>query len=239
MRARSAGAALLALMLPQGVAAQLQEEDVEVPASRQTVEEATAEAEAAEEAAAEALDQAAAEVPLGAWRDAAAPEDVARVESNERGYGQALDLSRRAGSDADRAELARVLADLPQSIDTAALPGRWECRTIRFVGEPPDFRIYDWYPCQISELPRGLLLEKLGGSELTAGYLYPESETRMIYLGYAHGSGEPAGEYQGAATPAERRDPAILTQRGPDRLLLAKPDPVGDADYDFLEFRRQ
>ena len=229
----------MALLLPQGAAAQLQEEDVQVPASRQTVEEAAREAEAAEEAAAEALDTEATEAPLGAWRELAAPEDVARIEDNERAYGAALELARRAGTDADRAELARILADLPQPIDAGALAGRWDCRTVRFVEEPADFRVYGWFPCQISALPQGLLLEKLGGSELTAGYLYPESETRMIYLGYAHGAGEPAGEYEGAATPAERRDPGILTQRGPDRLLLAKPDPAGAADYDFLEFRRR
>lgn len=239
MRGHVAAAAFMVLLLPQGAAAQLQEEDVEVPVSRQTADEVERDAQAAEEAAAEALEETAVESPLGDWREVAAPEDVARIEDNERAYGAALDLARRAGTDADRAELGRILADLPQPIDRATLPGRWDCRTVRFVEDPANFRVYGWFPCQISDLPQGLLLEKLGGSELTAGYLYPESETRMVYLGYAHGQSEPARDYPGAAGPAERRDAAILTQRGPDRLLLAKPDPLGDADYDFLEFRRR
>ena len=233
--------AILLALVPRPGAAQLQEQDVQVPTSRETREAAEQEVEAAEREAAEqeAAEQEAAETPARDWRELAAPGDVERIEANERAYGRALELARRAGSDADRAELGRILADLPQPIDAAALPGRWDCRTIRFVEEPADFRVYGWFPCQISELPQGLLLEKLGGSELTAGYLYPESETRMIYLGYAHGQTEPAREYPGADGPAERLDPGILTQRGPDRLLLAKPDPAGDADYDFLDFRRR
>ncbi len=65
----------------------------------------------------------------------------------------------------------------------------------------------------------------------------------MVYLGHAHGRAEPARDYDGAEgpsgdDPANRDDPGILTQRGPDHLLLAKPYPVGDPDYDLLELRR-
>ena len=237
MRALTAALALSLALLPRAGGAQMQEDAVTVPTSPET--------RAADQAGTEA-----AEAPVPgeedrpAWRELASPYDIERIDANPRAYAEALEIARRAGTDADRAELARILADLPQPIDPAALPGSWDCRTVRFIAEPADFRVYDWFPCRITELPDGLLLEKLGGSELTAGYLYPDGQMRMIYLGHAHGPNEPAGNYDGAGgpsgdDPANPDDPAILTQRGPDKLLLAKPYPVGAPDYDILEFRRR
>lgn len=231
-------------VLPTVVAAQMSEETVEVPTSAATRAESQSEIDAriaGEAAAAGAEGPSTAET---AWRDVAAPYDLERIERNEEAYGQALRTAETAGSAADRAELRRVLADLPQPIDAAALPGAWNCRTIRFVTEPASFRVYDWFDCRITELSRGLLLEKLGGSELTSGYLYPDSETRMIFLGHAHDRAQPARDYSGTEgpegdDPANPDDPGVLTQRGPDRLLLAKPFPVGTPDYDFLELRRR
>lgn len=195
------------------------------------------------EPAAEPVAEDGAEAPVDDWRGLASPYDVERIEGNDAGFAQVLRTARSGGVEVDREELIRLLSVLPQEIDAAALPGRWECRTIRFVDEPRSFRIYGWFDCQISDLSQGLLLEKLGGSELTGGYLYPDTPTRMVYLGYAHGQTEPARDYDGAEgtsgdDPANRDDPGILTQRGPDRLLLAKPAPVGPPAYDFLELRR-
>ena len=237
MRAVIAALGISLALLPRAAGAQMQEEILQVPTSPETRAAAEPGADAAEETAATGEDQ----LP---WREVASPYDIERIEANPTAYAEALEIARRSGTDADRAELARILADLPQPIDPAALPGNWNCRTVRFIAEPADFRVYDWFPCRITELPEGLLLEKLGGSELTAGYLYPDGETRMIYLGHAHGPNEPPREYGGAAgptgdDPANRDDPAILTQRGPDKLLLVKPYPVGAPDYDVLEFRRQ
>ena len=124
------------------------------------------------------------------------------------------------------------------------MAGRWECRTIRITDDPESLRIYDWYDCQISYLTDGYLLEKLGGSELSSGFLYPDTGTRMIYLGHAHSRTEPALDYDGQGgpegdDPANPDDPGILTRRAEDRLLLAKPLPVGPPVYDLLEMRRR
>lgn len=252
--------ALLAMVLPHQARPQMQEEVLEVPTSGATrnAEQAEIDAEAEEEAARETAEpesgeamEAEPEPPEPAeaaeadrqWRDIAAPYDIERIEANEADYGRMLEVARRVGSEADQAELARILADLPQPFGDEDLTGRWQCRTVRFTEDPARLKIYDRFDCQITELSAGLLLEKLTGSELSGGYLYPDSETRMIYLGYRHGRNEPARDYDGpegttGKDPGNRDDPGILTRRGPDRLLLAKPSPVVDSDYDLLEFRR-
>lgn len=227
---------VVAVLLPPRAWPQMQEEVIEVPTSG-----ATREAEQSridEEAGTEGEP-----IDMPPWREVAAPYDIERIEANEADYGRMLEVARRAGSSADRAELARILGDLPQPIGDDDITGRWQCRTVRFVEEPAKLTIYDWFDCQITRLSKGLLLEKLSGSELTGGLLYPESETRMIYLGYRHHRSEPARDYDGpdgaeGDDPANRDDPGILTRRGPDRLILAKPSPVVDSDYDLLELRR-
>lgn len=224
---RLAGAILTAAFLAGPAAAQLSEEVVEVPTSRET-------REAAGPAAPESDD----------WREAASPYDVERIDQNDAAYAAALKVAREAGTADDQTELLTVLSDLPQPIAAEELAGDWECRTIRIGGEPAGLRIYGWWRCQIAELSGGLLLEKLTGSELSSGYLFPEGDTRMVYLGHRHGRNEPAASYDGPAgpegdVPENPDDPGILTQRGPDRLLLVKPRPTIEAsDYDILELRR-
>lgn len=244
MRGLIRALALVAAAMPLQAWPQMQEEVLEVPTSGATRDaeqaEINAEAETAPEADGDADAPAA---PQADWREVAAPYDIERIEANEADFGRMLELARRAGSEADQAELARILADLPQPFAGADITGRWQCRTVRFTEDPARLRIYDWFDCQITALSNGLLLEKLTGSELSGGYLYPDGETRLIYLGYRHGRAEPARDYDGpegpeGKVPENRDDPGILTLRGDDRLLLVKPAPVVDSDYDILEFRR-
>ena len=227
---------VLMLGLAGPAAAQLTEEVMEVPTSQASrdAEQARIDAEAGAEGVVETA---------GDWREIASAYDIERIEGNDAGFARALEVAKTSGSPADQAELKQVLAPLPDEIDLATLPGRWQCRTIRFVEEPANFRVYDWFDCQISALSDGLLLEKLGGSELTSGFLYSDTPTRMIYLGHAHSRNAPARDYDGddgaiGDDPANPDDPGILTQRGEGRLLLAKPSPVGPPDYDYLELRR-
>lgn len=220
-------ATVFAAAIAGKAAAQFTEETVQVPLSRET----RAEAEPAHPDA-------------DAWREAAAPYDIERIDGNDTAFTEALATARSVGSAEDQTALLGLLADLPVPVDPDALPGEWDCRTIRIGGEPAQLNLYGWWRCQISNLSAGLLVEKLTGSELTSGYLYPESDTRMIYLGHWHGRNEPAAAYDGADgpegdDPENRDDAGILTQRGPDRLLLVRPRPTFDgSDYDILEFRR-
>lgn len=211
-------------------AAQFTEETVEVPISRETRDAA--------------LRSGPGEPSEKGWREAAAPYDVERIEGNDEAYGRAMEVARTAGSEGARTLLLETLRALPRPIEPRALTGQWECRAIRITYDPPGLRIYGWWNCQIVEFSAGLLLEKITGEELTSGYLYPESDTRMIYLGHRHARVEPARPYDGPDGPQgddveNRDDPGILTVRGEDRLILAKPRPtIADSDYDFLEFRR-
>jgi len=86
------------------------------------------------------------------------------------------------------------------------------------------------------------MLEKLDGSLLTRGLLYPENGA-WVYLGAQTTRGEPWQPYSGRhnsyganATPDDQI--GLLTGIGNNRLRLEIPGPVEESTYDIIEFAR-
>jgi len=98
-----------------------------------------------------------------------------------------------------------------------------------------------WFACSIRPDGDGLLLEKTGGSQRFAGFLYPE-QGAWIYLGASSVRGEPRHRYSGPppmlgaqATPDDQI--GLLTGIGDNHLRLEIP-AVQESLLDVVEFKR-
>lgn len=133
------------------------------------------------------------------------------------------------------ATLAQVLAGQALSFDDGYDPsGDWRCRFLKLGGEPA-VTVYDRFSCQIFDGGAGWVIRKTEGSERTMGRLYRLSEDRLLYLGARHAADEAPIWF---GEDPSRNQIAILTRLDDGRLRLEFPAPLGDTDFDILEFFR-
>lgn len=178
------------------------------------------------------------------WRAVANAFDRDRLERHDAAFGKAMQIAMTEGTRADLQTVLDLFATPPQPIDPAALTGDWRCRTIKLGGPFAGLVVYGWFRCRILSPEGRLRFVKLSGSQRTLGRLFADSSNRMIYLGTAHYPEELPLPYSGPGLSKgrvreNRDDPAILTQRGPGRLMLGFPWPILESDYDILELRRR
>jgi hypothetical protein len=167
------------------------------------------------------------------------PADRERIAAYDRVRAEAIQDAQK-GEAADRRELDKALAGTPEPIGLETLPGRWRCRTIKLGsqgGLPLELVVYADFVCRISAIPGGgLKLEKITGSQRTAGTLYPYDRDRLGYAGtsfYGYEKGpKPYGQ------DAERDDVGLLVRVGRDRLRLELPLPRFESKFDIIELRR-
>lgn len=170
-----------------------------------------------------------------------APADLERLERFDAHLGGALRQALAGGSPADIAALTTALAGTPVWED---FTGDWTCRTMKLGGLLP-LTVYSPFRCRITELPSGeWRFEKLTGSQLTAGTIYP-FDGELRYLGVGHIAGAaPIGyeAYHAGDIPAEAgqvtADVGILEVTGPNRARLMLPAPMLESDFDILELTR-
>ena len=107
-------------------------------------------------------------------------------------------------------------------------PGPYYCRLLRFGGRPrfatfkPDF-------CYVEAGTDALAFTKQTGENLPEGWIFPDGDTRQIFLGTFRREGEPGGKHYGddpvhdIAGIVERVSPfrwrLILTRAGGDAAL--------------------
>lgn len=122
---------------------------------------------------------------LTPWRDVARNEDIMRVDEIEAIWSLALANAGRAGfRKAIRAEgpLLDPTTALPRP---ATPPGRYQCRLIRFGDRRrgPAFAIFKPFFCYVEQEGALTTLVKETGTERQAGRLWPDGDTRLIFLG--------------------------------------------------------
>lgn len=176
------------------------------------------------------------------WREDASSSDVQRLgqlaESRAKGVLEAAN-----GNPADVAAIQSILQAAP--VAAGRLAGTWKCRTMKLGGLTPGI-VYGWFSCRISERDGRLFFEKLGGSQRTSGYLYPDGGG-YVYLGasYVHYNGvaEKPPHYSGtgasvgaAQTPDDQIGLLSLLTDGRARLEL--PTPVQESTFDVIELKR-
>jgi hypothetical protein len=181
------------------------------------------------------------------WREDASASDVQRLGQLAEARAKGL-LEAETGNPADVAAIKSILQAGP--VSAGRLTGTWKCRTLKLGGVTPAI-VYGWFTCRISEREGRLFFEKLGGSQRTSGYLYPDAggpkPGYYVYLGasYVHynGANENAPKYSGTGasvgavqTPDDQIGLLSLLTDGRARLEL--PSPVQESTFDVIELKR-
>lgn len=172
------------------------------------------------------------------WRDYAKPADADRLSRLTGAWATGLKL-------ANDKEHAKELAALGALADPKARalphpqpgPGDYRCRTIK-LGGSLGLVSYPWFRCRVELTPGGdLTLTKVTGSHRSAGKFYPDTDTRLVYLGgQAWGADEDKAPAYGAAP--ERDQIGVLERIGETRWRLALPWPRVESDLDLIDLQR-
>ncbi|MCB1379546.1 MAG: DUF4893 domain-containing protein [Alphaproteobacteria bacterium] len=112
--------------------------------------------------------------------------------------------------------------------------GPWRCRVIKLGGLLP-LTVYPWFKCAIAEDGAGWTLEKLTGSQRTRGRFYTASDTRLIYVGAGHVTGESPRNY---GDDPKQDQVAVVERRTDRRILLLFPAPYFESKLDILVLER-
>ena len=148
---------------------------------------------------------------------------------------EALAEARAGGSAEDVKLLEDALAGTPLPLAEGFDPtGDWKCRTLKAGGGVP-LVAYGWFKCRISDDGSGWMLQKLTGSQRTAGLFYTLSATRLAYLGAGHYADEKARRY---GEDAKHDQVAVAERRGENRIVLMFPAPQFESKLDVLVLER-
>lgn len=161
--------------------------------------------------------------------------DKARLASYDKVRAEAIADAKKGGDKKDVATLDAVLAGkaLPFSQDFD-MTGAWQCRTLKLGGSLP-LTVYGWFKCRVSDDGSGWKLEKITGSQRTAGAFYTDSDTRLTYLGTLHYSTEKPKKY---GSDPDRDQVAYALRPDKNRVRLEFPSPKYESKLDIIELKR-
>ncbi len=171
------------------------------------------------------------------WKQVATKTDLQRIGQIEAAWAAGLKeaRARRHGAEIDReGPLLDAAAALPRP---AVPPGTYRCRVIKLglgiSGRGRAFQSFKPFTCFVSVEDSLLVFIKATGSELPAGRLWDDGETRMVFLGAtAETSGAAAPGY---GTVAARDRSGVVERVGDFRWRLVSPWQSKDARIDVME----
>jgi len=172
------------------------------------------------------------------WRDYAKAADADRLSRLDGAWAVALKLANDKGHAKELAALGPLADPKARALPHPQPgPGDYRCRTVK-LGGSLGFVSYPWFKCHVELTPGGdLVLTKVTGSQRTEGKFYPDTDTRLVYLGgQAWGADEEKAPAYGAAP--ERDQIGILERIGETRWRLALPWPRVESDLDLVELAR-
>lgn len=170
------------------------------------------------------------------WRGPITANDRSRLGRLDAAWSQALAESRR---DAGSGDLSSVgdLIDPGAGMRGAEPPvGDYRCRTVKLGNQGRGglgYVVYGWFDCRVERTANGLRFSKLTGSQRQTGLLFPESATRMVFLGGLALADEPNASSYGQN--AERDVVGVWERFGDRRWRLVMPWPVYESTLDLLE----
>ena len=162
------------------------------------------------------------------------PADQSRLKQLDAVRREALADARAKASREDLAALEQALAGTPRPLDGTDLTGEWQCRSLK-LGAAVPLAVYGWFRCRVSDDGSGFRLEKLDGSQRTAGRFYDAGPGRMTYLGVSTVAGQPPTAY---GKDASRDQVALAVSPGKNRLRLEFPLPAHDSRFDIMDLQR-
>lgn len=180
------------------------------------------------------------DLALGAKADGAIDKimtaaDKARLASFDAIRAEAIAEAKKGGSQGDVATLDAVLAGKNLTFSEGFdLTGDWQCRTVKLGGTLP-LTVYGWFKCRVSDDGSGWKLDKLTGSQRTAGAFYTDSDTRLTYVGTLYYSNEKPKKY---GSDADRDQVAYVVRPDEKRVRLEFPSPKYESKLDIIELKR-
>ena len=181
--------------------------------------------------------RARAERRVRTWRQVATDDDRRRLREWRDAFVEALGEARSAGH-GDEIEGEGPLLAPDSALRGAALPaGDYRCRTLKLGSRSEaglDYVPYPAFPCRVATGADGSLqLARLGGSQRPIGRLYPEHDTRLIFLGTMQLGDEtrviPYGRDR------ERNMAGIVERIGERRWRILLPYPHFESTLDVIE----
>jgi len=161
------------------------------------------------------------------------PADRKRLDEYGQTRQAALAEARR-GAPADVAILDALVAKRMVSFANFDMTGNWQCRTIK-AGGLSELVVYGWFKCRVIDNGAGWMLEKLSGSQRTAGRFFDDGDKRLIYLGSGFVAGEKIKPYGGGP---ETDQVGYAFRTGPQEWRIEFPAPYYESKLDILEFKR-
>ncbi|MDB5737391.1 MAG: hypothetical protein JWO65_1059 [Sphingomonas bacterium] len=170
------------------------------------------------------------------WHDDISDPDHVRLRGWRDSFVLALTQARTAGHGAE-IDAQGPLLDPDGGADGVALAeGRYRCRTIKLgtkVDKRSPFIAFPTYDCVVK--PSGTIerLSVLGGIQRPTGRLYPDTPSRMIFLGTMILSDETKPVKYGR--DADRDLVGALQKIGNARWRLLLPNPAWESTMDVME----
>lgn len=175
------------------------------------------------------------------WRKVVSSADASQLNRLDDAWRQALAEARDDGYGAQVEKLGAV-AD-PQAARAGRLqpgPGDYRCRTIKLGARDGGTLAYVDYPffgCKIELTPGGdLILTKTSGSQRFQGRLYPDGDSRLVYVG-SQAWGDERGFPTYGAKP-ERDQAGVVERIGENRWRVVLPWPKQESKLDLIEVVR-
>ena len=172
----------------------------------------------------------------GAWRTVATEADRGRVREWRTAWLKALEQARTAGHAQEIAAEGALLKPDAALAEVAPPAGDYRCRVIKIGAKGPGNLNYIAYPpfsCRIGAGEGVRDFVKLTGSQRPVGRLFPETDSRMIFLGTLQ-LGDEQGTLRYGHDP-ERAMAGILERVGERRWRLVFPYPQFESILDVLE----
>jgi hypothetical protein len=176
------------------------------------------------------------------WRSVVSTEDAANLGRLDEAWRLAR-AEAEAGGFASQVEALGPLVD-PNAAQTGRLqpaPGTYRCRTIKLGSESGGTLAYVAYPffrCSVELTPGGdLILTKTTGSQRTRGLLYPDTDSRLVFVG-AQAWGMDETGYPAYGQQHERDQVGVLERVGPQRWRMVVPWPRVESKLEILELTR-
>ncbi len=169
------------------------------------------------------------------WRRVALAEDIARLDALADAWQRGLAAARN-GRFNSAITAAGALLDPAAGLPRAEPPpGPYRCRVTRLGAGPrrQALTVYPVYFCHVVVEGDSLAFAKQDGADRPGGYLFPDGENRMIFLGATAQGRETVPPAYGAN--AARNIVGVAERIGPLRYRIAFPSPGNGAVLDVIE----
>jgi hypothetical protein len=163
-------------------------------------------------------------------------DDAVRLSQWRQAWTKALAAARAAGA-GDKIAAEGVLLEPDAALPLqGAARGVYRCRTIKLGARSTgslNYVAYPWFDCQIFQAYDSLRFSKLNGSQRPIGFLLPQTDKRMVFLGTLQLGDETNTLAYGS--DRERDMAGLLEQIGEARWRLVFPYPHFESLIDVIE----